>query len=115
LPTPRRKRIRAAAELKRSNVHVSILSGDRAAPVNELARSLGVDDAVHAIAELRARGRTVAMVGDGIHDAPALAAEGVGVAIEAADCALPAADPARVPRSLALGQRTLSIVRGNLP
>ncbi|MBS0210803.1 MAG: cation-translocating P-type ATPase [Planctomycetes bacterium] len=81
----------------------AILSGDRSAVVNELAAELGIDEArggllpadkLAAIKELEQHGATVALVGDGVNDAPALAAASLGIAFGAAasDTALETAD-----------------------
>ena len=78
--------------LRDEGVHVSMLTGDTRANAAVVARRLGIDDVeaevlpagkVDAIRRLRSRGRRVAMAGDGINDAPALAAADVGVAMGA--------------------------------
>lgn len=117
--------------LERAGLRVVVLSGDRPATASALAAQLGIadcrggllpEDKVRFIEEARRRGRVVAMVGDGINDAPALAAADVGIALgTGADVALGAADVAllagglsRVPTALALGRRTVATIRQNL-
>ncbi len=123
---------RAAVDaLHRLGVRVEMATGDRAAAATTVAREVGIDR-VHAgvrpegkaalVAEARAAGRVVAMVGDGTNDAPALAAAHVGVAIgSGTDVALAAADVAllegglaRLPVALALARATLRTIRRNL-
>ncbi|MCL4123786.1 UNVERIFIED_CONTAM: hypothetical protein GTU68_055285 [Idotea baltica] len=121
----------AVAELHRMGVRTYLYSGDDSGAVNRIAREVGIDEATGklrpeekaaAIAKLTDSGARVAMVGDGINDAPALAAAHVGiamgggadVAIEAADCALLRDDPLRVPVLLQLGRKTVSTIRVNL-
>ncbi len=109
-----------------------LLSGDREARVQEVARELGIatahgdllpDDKVRRIRTLEASGARVAMVGDGINDAPALsaahvgvalAAHGGGIAAESADCVLLADDLALVPRAVRISRRAMRIARQSI-
>ena len=130
---PRPEAARAVAELRRLGVrHVSMLTGDNERTAQAIARELGLDevraelkpeDKVAAVEELRQRHGSVAMVGDGINDAPALATADVGIAmgtggtdaaIEAADVALLADDITKVAEALRLGRRATRISGQNL-
>jgi Cu+-exporting ATPase len=110
-----------------------LVTGDRAATAHEVAAIAGIapahvvadvlpDGKVELIERLRSEGRRVAMVGDGINDAPALAAADVGiaigtgadVAIEASDVTLVGGDPRLVPSAIGLSRRTLGVIRQNL-
>lgn len=111
---------------------VVLLTGDRAAAANQVRDNTGVDEAhadllphdkVAHVTGLRDRFGPVAMVGDGINDAPALAAADVGiamgvagtdVAIETADVALLTDDLSAVPYAVRLGRATLSNIRVNV-
>ena len=120
------------AELRRTGVaRVAMLTGDHEATARAVGARVGVDDVraellpvdkVSAIAELRGAG-TVAMVGDGINDAPALAAADVGIvmgavgsaaAIETADVALMTDDLSRIPYAIRLGRATVRNVHANV-
>jgi Zn2+/Cd2+-exporting ATPase len=112
--------------------HVALLTGDHAAAARALGEAVGVDevragllpaDKVRAVEELRARYGTLAMVGDGINDAPALAAADVGIAmgvagsdaaLETADVALMADELLKIPYALRLSRATLRNVRANI-
>jgi heavy metal translocating P-type ATPase len=109
-----------------------LLSGDRDARVQEVARELGVaeahgdllpDDKVDRIKAMVAKGERVAMIGDGINDAPALsaahlgvalAAHGGGIAAESADCVLLADDLTLVPRAIRISRRAMGIAKQSI-
>jgi Cu+-exporting ATPase len=119
------------ARLKALGVDSVLLTGDHAAAAEAVARAVGIDrvvaevlpeDKAAAVAALKAEGRVVAMVGDGVNDAPALAAAHVGVALgtgtdvamEAAGIVLVKGDPAVLPAALAVSRATAAKVRQNL-
>ncbi len=127
-----RKGAREAIErLTAMGLAVVMLTGDRREAADAVAREVGIGDVraelspsdkLAAIDALRGEGRVVAMVGDGINDAPALARANVGiavgsgtdVAIEAADVALLRAGLDGVPLVVALSRRTMRTIRENL-
>jgi Cd2+/Zn2+-exporting ATPase len=112
--------------------HVIMLTGDNRPTANEVAAKTGVDevlaellpeDKVAAIEALVARYQRVAMVGDGVNDAPALARATVGIAmgsagtdaaIETADVALMSDDLSRLPWLIRHSRRTLRVIRQNI-
>ncbi|MGF6146924.1 Copper-exporting P-type ATPase A [Kingella potus] len=119
------------AELKRGGLAPHILSGDRQSTVAALAAELGTDsfraeaspeDKPAYIQALQAQGRTVMMAGDGINDAPALAAADVSVAVaggadiarSGADIILLEDDPAAIPAAVRQARRTAAVIRQNL-
>ncbi|WP_437505416.1 heavy metal translocating P-type ATPase [Sorangium sp. So ce1099] len=129
LPTP--EATQAVAALRRLGVRVAMVTGDREATARAVARQLGIDevfaevrpeDKARIVREERERGRVVAMVGDGINDAPALAgahvgiavASGTDIAVAAADVALLRGGIAALPAALGLARATLRTIRQNL-
>jgi Cu+-exporting ATPase len=121
----------AIARLRGLGLQVVMLTGDHEATAQAIARAAGIDEVraglspetkLAAIAALREQGRKVAMVGDGINDAPALARADVGiamgtgtdVAMEAADVALMRGELDGVATAVALSRATLRITKQNL-
>jgi len=123
---------RAAVEaFEQQGVEVAMLTGDNRATAERIARELGIRtvmaevlpaDKANQIAELQRAGKKVAMVGDGVNDAPALAQADVGiaigagtdVAIETADIVLMRSDPLDVATAVTIGRATLRKMRQNL-
>jgi Cu+-exporting ATPase len=121
----------AIAKLQQDRLRIVMLTGDNRAAAEAVARALGIDE-VHAqvlpdgkagvIAKLQAQGRIVAMAGDGINDAPALARADVGiamgsgtdVAIESAAITLVKGDLRGIVRARALSKATMRNIRQNL-
>lgn len=120
----------ALEALRRMGVDVRVLTGDHARRGEAIAKSLDVpvhaalmpDEKTAHVRSLRAAGACVAMVGDGLNDAPALAAADVGIAMgcgadltrEHADVCLLGSDLAQLPALLRLARRTVRTIRVNL-
>jgi Cu2+-exporting ATPase len=121
----------AVQALHDAGIQVVMLTGDNRATADRIAEELGIDtviadvlpgDKARHIADLQQQGRRVAMVGDGVNDAPALAQADLGiaigagtdVAIETADVVLMRSDPLDVPLALTIGRGTVRKMRQNL-
>ncbi len=123
----------AVARLKATGVkRVIMLTGDNAKVADRVGAKLGIDevkagllpeDKVNAIVALQQKGHSVAMIGDGVNDAPALARAQVGIAmgargtqaaIEAADVALMTDDLSKIVLARALARRTYRTIQENL-
>ncbi len=121
----------AIAALHEQGLSVTMLTGDNERAANTVAENVGIDAVVaevlpagkSAVIEgLQASGRRVAMVGDGINDAPALSQADLGialgtgtdVAIEASDLTIISGDLRAVADAIALARQTLSTIKGNL-
>lgn len=121
----------AVAALHRAGIRTVMLTGDNAGAAAVAARSLGIDEVIaevlpqdkaEAVARLKEEGRVVAMVGDGVNDAPALAAADVGiamatgtdVAMHTAGVTLMRGDPALVADAIEISRRTYAKIRQNL-
>ena len=121
----------AVSRLRAMGVRTVLLTGDQEATAAAVARKVGVDEVIagvlpaqkeEKVRELQRSGRVVAMVGDGINDAPALARADVGIAIGAgtdvaigsADVVLMHSDPADVATAMELSRATMRNIRQNL-
>ncbi|HET9381262.1 MAG TPA: heavy metal translocating P-type ATPase [Streptomyces sp.] len=122
---------RAVRELRALGLAPVLLTGDNRAAAESVARAVGIDeviaevlpqDKVDVVRRLQEQGRTVAMVGDGVNDAAALAAADLGLAmgtgtdaaIEAGDLTLVRGDLRVAADAIRLSRRTLATIKGNL-
>ncbi|WP_137127650.1 heavy metal translocating P-type ATPase [Roseomonas sp. HF4] len=121
----------ALAALRAQGLHIAMVTGDNRRTAEAIARGLGIDEVVSevlpdgkvaAVQGLREGGRKVAFVGDGINDAPALAAADVGlavgtgtdIAIESADVVLMSGDLGAVATAFGISRATMANIRQNL-
>ncbi len=124
--------LKAVHSLKSQNIKTAMLTGDRAVIAKDTGQSLGIDDVyaellpedkLNCIEEMKGQGGLVAMVGDGVNDAPALAASDVGiamgargvdVALESADVVLVKDELAQIPYLINLSSKTMTIAKQNI-
>ena len=128
---PREGAKEAIALLHRLGLTTVMATGDLEATAQHIARQVGIDrvvaratpaDKLALVRSFQAEGKRVGMVGDGINDAPALAAADVGfaigsgadIALESADITLVGGDITRVASGIELSRRTMSVIRQNL-
>jgi Cu+-exporting ATPase len=128
---PKETAAEAVATLRHMGLRVALITGDNESTADAVARTLGIDrvladvlpgDKAKEINRMQSEGEIVAMVGDGINDAPALSAADIGiaigagtdVAIEASDITLIRDDLRAVPEAIKLSFRTMQTIRQNL-
>jgi len=121
----------AIRDLKDLGLEPVLVTGDNAAAAKAVATSLGIEtvraevlpeDKIEIVRKLQDAGKSVAMVGDGVNDAAALAQSDLGmamgsgtdVAIEAADITLVRSDPRSIVDAIRLSRKTLATIKGNL-
>lgn len=118
--------------LHRHKIKVTMLSGDKSTIVKYVAEQLGIDhafgdllpeDKVNRVKEIKAKGESVAFVGDGVNDAPVVAISDVGIAmgglgsdatIETADVVIQDDMPSKIPMAITIGKQTKKIVWQNI-
>ncbi|WHX38972.1 heavy metal translocating P-type ATPase [Mesobacillus sp. AQ2] len=122
---------KAIEELKSMGIEVYMLTGDNKRTAHAIASQVGVENVIaevlpeekaNHVKELQLKGKKVAMVGDGINDAPALALADIGiaigtgtdVAIEAADVTILGGELTLIPKAISLSKKTMQNIRQNL-
>jgi len=118
----KRAGIKHTVMLTGDNAHIAAATGEKAG-IDEVRAGLLPEDKVRAVEEMRMRYGQVAMVGDGVNDAPAMAKASLGIAmgaagtdtaLETADIALMGDDLSRLPFAIRLSRSTLNTVRANI-
>ncbi|MFA1818942.1 heavy metal translocating P-type ATPase [Virgibacillus oceani] len=121
----------AIKQLNEQDLEVIMLTGDNERTAKAIAKQVGIDEVIaevlpeekaDKVKEIQFQGKTVAMVGDGINDAPALATADIGiaigtgteVAIEAADVTILGGDLLLIPKAIKMSQATIKNIRQNL-
>lgn len=123
--------IEAVKQLKEQNLEVFMLTGDNERTAKAIAKQVGIDEVIaevlpeqkaDKVKEIQLQGKKVAMVGDGINDAPALATADIGiaigtgteVAIEAADVTILGGELLLIPKAIKMSHATIRNIRQNL-
>jgi Zn2+/Cd2+-exporting ATPase len=132
MDTVRKDAMMAVEELKKDGLHTVMLTGDKQGIAKEVAKELGMDevyaelypeDKLKILGQIREKSDLVAMVGDGVNDAPALAASDVGiamggsgvdVALESADIVLVKDELIQIPYLIKLSRKTVRIAKENI-
>ncbi|MBW8358329.1 MAG: cadmium-translocating P-type ATPase [Weeksellaceae bacterium] len=122
----------AVSELKNLGISITMLSGDKSAVVQEVAKEIGItnaygdllpEDKVNKVKELKSRNESVVFIGDGVNDAPVVALSDVGMAmgglgsdatIETADVVIQDDRPSKIPIAIKIGRETRKIVWQNI-
>ena len=127
----KKESVEAVRALKKNNIAVWMLTGDNARTARAIAAEVGIDNVMsevlpdkksEKVRELQEQGKIVAMVGDGINDAPALTqanigiamGEGTDIAMESANITLMRGDLTLIPEVIKLSRRTMRIIKQNL-
>ena len=128
----RKDAVEAIETLKRAGINTAMLTGDKAEIAKEIAQKLGVnrvhaelfpEDKLRIVGEMKSKNGLVAMVGDGVNDAPALAASDVGiamggggvdVALESADVVLVKDELAQIPYLMKLSGKAVKVAKQNI-
>ena len=127
----KKESVSAVAAMKKAGIEVWMLTGDNERTAKAIAKEVGIENIMsevlpdqksEKVRELQARGKVVAMVGDGVNDAPALTqadigiamGEGTDIAMESANITLMRGDLMLIPETIELSRRTMKIIKQNL-